>query len=103
MTLKPAPTPVTAITGNMIASRSHCERCFWHKLRPNSAAVAVAGVTLPIFPQKHFRQATQDNGTNQDCQSDQVPTSPDLRHDAETVQQSDECHHQEEGTGDVTV
>jgi hypothetical protein len=65
--------------------------------------VALIRMGLSIFPKKHFRQTAQGNGANQNCQSDQVPTVASQGDDAETVQQSDECHHQEEGAGYVTV
>jgi NAD(P)H-dependent FMN reductase len=65
--------------------------------------IAILGTTHSVFPQKHLRQATEDNGADQNGHSDQVPTVVAQRHDAKTVQQSDERHHQEEGAGEVTV
>ncbi len=71
--------------------------------RQNSAVVAIPDTALPIFPPNQLREATQGNGTGQNCQTDPIPTVPAQRHDAETVQQSDERHQQKEGAGDETV
>ena len=37
---------------------------------------AISGKTLPIFPKKQLREATQGNGTDQNCQTDQIPAVP---------------------------
>jgi hypothetical protein len=67
------------------------------------AGVIPVSVSLSIFPQKHLKQATQGDGTDENCQSDQIPAMLAQWHDAETIHQSDECHQQEERAADITV
>ena len=59
---------------------------------PQLAGAAIPARLFRYFPQKHLREAAQDDRTDQDGETDPIPAVAAQRHDAETVQQSDERH-----------
>ena len=58
---------------------------------------------VPVFSKEHLRQATGHNRTDQGRETDQVPPISRKRYEAETIQQTNKRHQQEEGTAKVAV
>jgi hypothetical protein len=56
-----------------------------------------------IFSKEQLWQAAQGNCSDESCQADYVPTIRTKRNYTKTVQETDNCHSQKEGAGQVTV
>ena len=63
--------------------------------------ISILGSAPPIFPKEQLRQATQGYRTDQNCQTDCAPAICTERNDADTVEESENRHHQKERPCDV--